>query len=272
SVEYYFEAILQTSHLTKKRGSNRWNAYLRQEVKKHNDNLNDGQKHVKATDLERNIASIWNSMTPDEKEAAMEDAMKDLREHCENKVLATHNIPTSSFHDSDVTLDTITHELSNLSTHTGQKTILISVHGDMEHLQHPFIYVTDEVMADYFHTLTKATIVHFAACFKALCIAGVSGLVSNYKESFLALKKETASLILQKLSEAAGTLVSKMFYTNFDSQITGKHSVIVVNWRLKVFSSPSDIRSMMELKVLYNTWKTRTTTFHKLTPAEWEDW
>ncbi|KIK11852.1 hypothetical protein PISMIDRAFT_25731 [Pisolithus microcarpus 441] len=186
-------------------------------------------------------------MTPDEKEAATEDAMKDLREHHENKALATHNIPTSSFHDLHVTLDTITHE-------------------------HPFVYVTDEVVANYFHTLTKATIVHFAAWFKALCIAGVSRLVSNYKESFLALKKETTSLISQKLSEATQMLVSKMFYTNFDSQITVKHSVIVINWPLKVFSSLSDIRLMMELKVLYNTWKTRTTTFHKLTPAEWEDW
>ncbi|KAI5984614.1 hypothetical protein EDD15DRAFT_2177067 [Pisolithus albus] len=272
SVEYYFEAILQTSRLTKKRGPNRWNVYLRQEVKKHNDNLNDGQKRVKATDLERNIASVWNSMTPDEKDAATEDAMKDLREHRENKALATHNIPTSSFHDSRVTLDTISHELSNLSARTGQKTILISVRGDMEHLQRPFVYVTDEVMADYFHTLTKATIVHFAARFEALCIAGVSGLVSNYKESFLALKKETASLILQKLSEAAQTPVSKMFYTNFDSQITAKYGVIVVNWPLKVFSSPSDIGLMTELKVLYNAWKTRTTTFRKPTPAEWEDW
>ena len=36
TIEYYFEAILQTSRLTKKRGPSRWNAYLRQEIKKHN--------------------------------------------------------------------------------------------------------------------------------------------------------------------------------------------------------------------------------------------
>ena len=50
-------------------------------------------------------------MTPAEKEAATEDTMNDLREHHENKVLATHNIPISSFHDSWVTLDTMTHEV-----------------------------------------------------------------------------------------------------------------------------------------------------------------
>ena len=74
------------------------------------------------------------------------------------------------------------------------------------------------------------------------------------------------------IDEVAQTPVSKMFYTNFDSQITAKHGVIVINWPLKLFSSPSDIGSMTELKVLYNTWKTGTTTFRKLTPVEWEDW
>lgn len=36
TIEYYFEAILQTSHLTKKRGPSQWNAYLKQEIQKHN--------------------------------------------------------------------------------------------------------------------------------------------------------------------------------------------------------------------------------------------
>ena len=73
------------------------------------------------------------------------------------------------------------------------------------------------------------------------------------------------------MDEVAQMPVSKMFYTNFDSQVTAKHGVIVVNWPLKLFSSPFDIRLMTELKVLYNAWKTGTMTFHKLTPAEWED-
>lgn len=73
--------------------------------------LDDSQKRAKATDLERDIALVWNSMTPAEKEAATEDVMNDLGEHRENKVLATHNISISSFHDSRVTLDTMTREM-----------------------------------------------------------------------------------------------------------------------------------------------------------------
>ena len=73
--------------------------------------LDDSQKRAKVTDLERDIALVWNSMTPAEKEVATEDVMNDLEEHCKNKVLATHNIPISSFHDSRVTLDAMTREV-----------------------------------------------------------------------------------------------------------------------------------------------------------------
>ena len=34
TIEYYFKAILQAPHLTKKKRPSRWNAYLRQEIKK----------------------------------------------------------------------------------------------------------------------------------------------------------------------------------------------------------------------------------------------
>ena len=54
------------------------------------------------------------------------------------------------------------------------------------------------------------------------------------------------------IGETAQMPVPKMFYTNFDSKIMVKHSVVVVNWLLKQFSSPLDIRSMTELRVLYN--------------------
>ena len=74
------------------------------------------------------------------------------------------------------------------------------------------------------------------------------------------------------IGETAQMPVPKMFYTNFDSQIMAKHDVVVVNWLLKQFSSPSDIGSMTELRVLYNAWKTGTATFRQLTLVEWEDW
>ncbi|KAL4064277.1 hypothetical protein V8B97DRAFT_2026059 [Scleroderma yunnanense] len=177
-------------------------------------------------------------MTQAEKVVATEDVMQDLRDYHDNKTLATHNMSISSFHDMCITLNFITHEM-----------ILISVWGDIEHLQQSFVYVTDETMANYFHMLTQF------------------GLVSNYKELFLALKKETVSLIHQKLCEVAWTPVVKMFYANFNNQITAKLGVVIVNWPLKKFQSPSNVGSMMELKLLYNAWKTGT-----LMQLEWEEW
>jgi hypothetical protein len=40
TVDYYYEAIIQTSHMTKhQRACNPWNAYLRAEVKKYNEGM-----------------------------------------------------------------------------------------------------------------------------------------------------------------------------------------------------------------------------------------
>ncbi|KAF9242901.1 hypothetical protein BU15DRAFT_72552 [Melanogaster broomeanus] len=254
SIEYYYEAIMQKSQLTdRKKGPNRWNAFLCAEVRKHNDALPPDQPRAKATELQARLASVWNQMTPEAKLDATEEAMEDLKEHRLNKSIAISN-------------------LSNLTARTGQKCLLMAVQGDLEHLQCPFIYVSDETVADYFHTLTQMTVAHFAARLEACSIAGVTGLINNYKESFLTLKKETAQLILQKLNEAARIPVPKMFYSSFDTCITQKCGVVVVNWPLKKFQSPSDIGSMTELRLLHASLKNGTTTFHKMSQQEWEEW
>ncbi|KAL4062072.1 hypothetical protein V8B97DRAFT_2026940 [Scleroderma yunnanense] len=236
TIKYYFKAIFQSSHLSKKKGPNQWNTCLQQEVRKYNEE----PEMCQSDPAQNTITFTWNSITQAEKEAATKGTMEDLREHCENKAIIIHNVPISSFHDAHATLDSITHEvcvfyISNLSAHTGQKITLISIWGDIEHLQCPFVW-----------------------------------LVSNYKESFLTLKKETAALILLKL--AAQTPMLKMFYANFDDQITVKHGIVVINWPLKNFQSPSNVGSMTKLKVLYNAWKTGMATFCKLTCLEWEEW
>ncbi|KAG2744196.1 hypothetical protein P692DRAFT_20877924 [Suillus brevipes Sb2] len=158
SAEYYFEAIMQHSRFqSKKKAPNRWNAFLCAEVKKHNNALSDGEPHAKATELEHEIAMVWNGMTDSEKMEATTDAIEELKEHRANKSIAVHNVPISAFHDAHVTLDKIASELSNLAARTGEKSLLIAVHSDTDHLRRPFVYVSDEIVADYFHTLTRTT-------------------------------------------------------------------------------------------------------------------
>ena len=63
-----------------------------------------------------------------------------------------------------------------------------------------------------------------------------------------------------------------MFYTNFDNNITDKHGIIVKNWPLPAFSAPGDIRTVTELKILYNAWESGTAHFYQITTAEATKW
>lgn len=59
---------------------------------------------------------------------------------------------------------------------------------------------------------------------------------------------------------------------NFDDNITDKHGIIVKNWPLPVFSAPGDIRTVTELKILYNAWESGTAHFYRMTMAEATKW
>ena len=54
---------------------------------------------------------------------------------------------------------------------------------------------------------------------------------------------------------------AKMFYQNFDDQVTRVHGVIVEGWPLSKFCSPGDVGSLTELQVLFNSWKSGSTCF-----------
>ena len=63
-----------------------------------------------------------------------------------------------------------------------------------------------------------------------------------------------------------------MFYQNFDRNITAKYGVIIENWPLETFSSPSDINSRNEIRVLLQAWESGTTRFRKLSDEEFAQW
>lgn len=63
-----------------------------------------------------------------------------------------------------------------------------------------------------------------------------------------------------------------MFYTNFDDNITDKYGVIVKHWPLTVFCPPGDIRTVTELRILYNAWESGTAHFYRMTTAEATKW
>jgi hypothetical protein len=99
-----------------------------------------------------------------------------------------------------------------------------------------------------------------------------TGVISNYKKSFLQLKSKTSALILDKLRDATQMPVSRMYYVKFDENITAQHGVVLKNWPLKKFASPGDIGPMVEVKTVYNGFMSGMTKFHKLMAAEWQEW
>ena len=63
-----------------------------------------------------------------------------------------------------------------------------------------------------------------------------------------------------------------MYYQNFDENITTKYGVVIDGWPLEEFCSPSDITSWTEVSVLYQSWESGMTRFHKLMSTKLENW
>lgn len=78
--------------------------------------------------------------------------------------------------------------------------------------------------------------------------------------------------LTQSIEDAATSPVGCMFYSNFDTNITERFGLLLMNWPLKDFSSPSDISSRVELNLLLNAWKLGATYFYKMSPAEYNVW
>ncbi|KAG1729163.1 hypothetical protein EDB19DRAFT_1913534 [Suillus lakei] len=207
TVKYHFEAILQRTHTKQKsRKPTRWNAFLHSKVKAMNAGREHNERCIKATEVGREIAEKWNAMSQQEKIDITKDLMEDLEEHCNNKSLTSHNVPISAFHDIRATLDSVTQMLANLSARTGYDRV-----------------------GDFFQLTLKETPSNFATHLKGYCTSGVTGVISNYKKSFLQLKSKTSTLILDKLHDATQVPVSRMYYVNFNENITAQHGVVLEN-------------------------------------------
>ena len=72
--------------------------------------------------------------------------------------------------------------------------------------------------------------------------------------------------------DTAKSKIARMNYSNFEDAITEKHGIVLENWPLPKFCSPSDIKSRNEVKVLLRAWESGTTRFRLMSDAEWEKW
>ncbi|KAH9951710.1 hypothetical protein B0H21DRAFT_684804 [Amylocystis lapponica] len=284
NTEYYYRLIMQCPQASlQRRAVNRWNAYQRMELKKLNDGmyillpsaLPEGYPRIKASDNGPEMQEIreqWKSMTQQEKRDATEDAVEELKEHREMKSRGQHNVQMGAFSDARATLASMKTELERLSERTGTETMLFAVRSNTDQFNQPYVFYSSQRLADFFETATSAHVTDFALRMEGYCISGVEGVVTNYRQDLLNLKKKTAALILQKLNDVATNPIARMTYTNFDEHVTVKHGIIIENWPLNKFCNPSSIPSRNEVDVLYQAFRSGTTRFRKLTNPEWEEW
>ncbi|KAG6839858.1 hypothetical protein C0991_011012 [Blastosporella zonata] len=220
STQYYLEEIMQVSRLQKKKkATSAWQAFVSKEVKAINDALPEGEPRKKANMLMQEISTKWATMTADEKTAHTQDTLQQLRDTREMCELASHNVTISSFHDARVTLDHIEEEVKRLNARTNMEVICFAVRTSKEQFNRPCIIATSDRMLDFFELSLKKNVYDLNIQLEAYMLSGVQGDVAKAE-------------------------VSRMYYHNFDSKITARYHVIVKNWLLPKFCSPSNIPTL----------------------------
>ncbi|EIW80799.1 hypothetical protein CONPUDRAFT_154797 [Coniophora puteana RWD-64-598 SS2] len=273
SVEWYFEAILQQARADgKKRAPNNWNAFLHVKTRELNDALPEGERRLTASERAAELKVIWNKIPESERAEFAKEMVEDLEKFRENKDDAVHNFSLMSYHDAHSTLKSCADELNRMAGRTDTRVMLMAVRSDNEHVLTPYFYASDISLATYFHALTRYTPHEFLAKLESCTISGLIGLIHNAKDEFVMLKKEVVLEILIKLRKATNYQWNRTPYLHFDDAVTYKYGVVVENWPLKTFASPSSVTNLPELKVLLSAWETKTTSFRKMSDEEWAEW
>ncbi|KAK7689214.1 hypothetical protein QCA50_007905 [Cerrena zonata] len=127
---------------------------------------------------------------------------------------------------------------------------------------------TSDRAGNFFHTCFNQDTETYATRFEAYCLSGVKNRVS---EEIAALKAQCTAGILAQLNDLlAPTILSKMVYSDFFTQITLKHHIIYENWPVSKFCTPGKL-TLLELRRLHHVLSNGPPLFRYVSPTEWED-
>ncbi|KAH9847416.1 hypothetical protein C2E23DRAFT_711398, partial [Lenzites betulinus] len=270
---YYEHQILQTSRMANtERKTNRWNAYLRDQVKKKNDTLPAGAPRYSSTQLMPEIRDSWNAMSQEEKVKETEGSLKELDENKEMKKLSVQNVPISAFHDTRANLERIFEEIRRLHARTGIEIGLFAARSRKDHHTPPTVFGTSERVYDFFQITLQTGMDDVASSLEAYCLSGVPGLLDRSVDVIQDLQTRTVGLIGKRLGEATEHRAKKMFYSGFGNRITSTYGIVIEGWPLALFQTPADFRTRLELTTLLQAWENATARFRKLSLVEWEQW
>ncbi|KAI0674387.1 hypothetical protein C8Q78DRAFT_989334 [Trametes maxima] len=102
----------------------------------------------------------------------------------------------------------------------------------------------EDAALDFFPITLRTTLDDLVSSFKVYSLSGVPGLVGCSIDVIQGLQSHASGLIVQKLD---------------------KFGVMINNWPLPCFSSPSNLCTYIELMTLINFWETGVSWFRKLT-------
>ncbi|KAJ3711313.1 hypothetical protein C8R42DRAFT_564412, partial [Lentinula raphanica] len=233
-----------------------------------------GQPKRKANQIAADVSKLWKAMSKEEREEATKDHLKVLRDRRENKESGTwHNADISANHDSTISTHRIKEELQRLHSRTGDESILVIVRGGVSRFHPPECFTSSDRVESFL-----AATYNFSSedlCYKmdAYMVLGVEGVARSQAQELQELKRKTAALILRKLQEAGGKhAIKSMYYVNFEDHITRHYGIVVKNWPLSEFRAPGSFCTRADLNVLFNSWNSGTTYFHKMTEQEYRKW
>ncbi|KAF9067578.1 hypothetical protein BDP27DRAFT_1364781 [Rhodocollybia butyracea] len=200
--------------------------------------------------------------------------LKLQRDQRENRLIGHHNVALAAFHNTQLTFDNVSEEMTRLAMHTGDEAFLVVVHSNMTHYNKPLVYQSSERVDEFLSLELKVSPDDFARKLEGYVISGVQGVVQNHAQQLLSQKKDLAALIKLKLDQCIGKQkVPRMMYTNFIEHITRKFQVVVKSWPQSIpFKSPSELATSTKVWVLTNAWELGTMHFYKMTSSEFKDW
>ncbi|KAH9899137.1 hypothetical protein C8Q73DRAFT_638607, partial [Cubamyces lactineus] len=253
-----------------------WNAFVSQELKRHNDALGDeGRKRV-SSEVIKEISARWKAMSSQERIEAVGDGAEKLTERRDNRKHGIHNVAAHAFNDIRANLATIVQELENLNGRTGAEFLLVAVRSKPDQYNRPYVFYTNERIAQYVANATsrKEGLHQFAMRMEAACIGGLEEVIRSRQSELRDLKNRTAALIIDKLKQACiRGEIGRMAYVNFDYHITLQHGVVLEGWPSGIkFAAPGKFTSIPELQTLYTAWDTGAAHFRSLTNDEWRAW
>ncbi|KAI0640726.1 hypothetical protein C8Q79DRAFT_930384 [Trametes meyenii] len=273
--KYYEQKILQLARLKgSKRKANPWNAYLCHELQKRNKALPVGAPRISSSnkDVVGEIAAQWKSMGSEEKERVAETLVQELEELREMKALSLQTVPISSFHDVRGGMSKMFKDARQQYARTGYNLIIIGCKTSRDQISPPMTFTTSQTASDFFPMTLGTTLDDLVSSFEAYSLSGVPSLVGRTIDVIQGLQSHASGLIIQKLGDITEHTAHKMFYVGFGDHITDKFGVVIDNWPLPRFTSPSNLRTRIELTTLINSWETGVTRFRKLTRGEWDRW